>query len=373
MKEGDEDWQRSAKATLEGRAIYARGIPTDWTEKQLEDFFNFQGVVESVHLLPRREKHATRAFIVFATHEEAKGAAQVCDNLEVQDSTGNDFRLVCCLKRCAGQKPEQVAGSTELSKARQEGRSLYLSGLPASYQAQAVRALVEQHGYVEEVKLLPAAAHKALSCFAIMATTLEANAAIEGLDGLALEGHRVACTYPRPPKRSAEEQHHARQPPPPPPAKKAKVEIATTLLDIRGFPESSKPADVATAIEAGGRSVAFVEVVDKVAKVRLHSVEDARAVVEELNGFEVVPGCKLAVAPAQEAPAAAPLRRKRGKAVGRLAYNRAQYAAPTNAGGSWVKEEDFKKSAAAPSSRGQVSPYLKGGWGAAKPELDEEV
>jgi len=416
----EDRWQdqkkRNAQASKEGRAVYVRGIPPDWSHDQLMEFFGCQGKVDGVNLLPPRAKQPARAaFVNFETYEEATSAAQVCDNLTVQDSTGASFRLVCSLKHDVGKKVDYVSGFTELSKARQEGRSLYISGLPPFYEEEQLRDLVEVHGLVEEVKVLPQSNKKTLSCFVIMASPGEAATAIEGLDGQEIEGHVIACGYPRPPKRTREadeeepldefkdawqdEVQDGLPPPPPPPERPA----SPPFVELRGFPFETTAESVSAAIEAGGRSVQSVRVMPEgpascVAKVRMKTVEDSHAVVEELHNFEFMPGCFLQVslseasaASGQEPPVppAPPARRpqtqgrpaaaaagrpcagagaggprRRGRVVGRLAYDRSAYRG--TAANPWVTEDMASRGPQPPSyppprdgARPSLAPHLQ--------------
>ena len=193
----------NAAAASEGRAIYVRGIPTDWTQQQLSDFFSHQGAVQGVNLLPPRVGQTARAaFVNFETAEEASSAAEVCDGLPLDDPSGVQYNLVCSLKKGLTEKVSMVSGFSDLSKARQEKRAVYISGLPVGYDPEMVKSLLEQHvpDAVDAVNLLPPSRN--LSCFAIMRSPEDAALAISYLDGEAVDGKTLSVTYPRPPKRS---------------------------------------------------------------------------------------------------------------------------------------------------------------------------
>merc|ERR1711976_1138055 len=134
-----------------------------------------QGAVEGINLMPLKHgQNARAAFVNFETPDDAAGAAEVCDNLAVETMSGEPgkFRLVCSLKRAPGKKVDMVSGFSELSKARQEKRTVYMSGLPLEFNGDRVKKMLSAHGIVEDVKDLPASRNK--SCFAIMNTPEEA-------------------------------------------------------------------------------------------------------------------------------------------------------------------------------------------------------
>ncbi|CAE8629871.1 unnamed protein product, partial [Polarella glacialis] len=79
MEEGRWNNQRAKNesAASEGRALYVRGIPPEWTPEELTTFFTEQGEVEGVNLLPRKQgQRALAAFVNFESHEETLDAAK---------------------------------------------------------------------------------------------------------------------------------------------------------------------------------------------------------------------------------------------------------------------------------------------------------
>lgn len=278
----DEQKARNAAAAAEGRTVYVRGIPPDWSVEHLEKFMMHQGAVEGINLMPAKHgQNARAAFVNFETCTDAEGAAEVCDNLQVDAAHGGPgtFRLVCSLKKAPGKKVDMVSGFSDLSKARQEKRTVYMSGLPLDMGAERIRSMLTAHGTVEDVKELPASRNR--SCFAIMSLAEEAMRVIETLDGQMVDGKRISVTYPRPPKRTRGNEEES-------------------VVEIQGFPYASLPTEVSAAIEAGGREVSTVKMLrhesmnnQSIALVFMNSKEDAAAVVKELNGFEFMPGCIL--------------------------------------------------------------------------------
>jgi len=274
-------------AVEEGRSVQVQGIPPGWSLEQLNDFFNFQGTVDSVSLLPVPPDQKTRnALVNFATADEATNAAQVCDDLPVDDADGYAYRLSCQIKKEASRRVDYTTGYSQLSQARMEHRCLYVSGMHPEVDEAQVRLFLEPHGAVEEVVLLPAGA-ATLSCFASMCSAEDAETVVQELDGRDIAGKILAVGYPRPPKRQLERRS----------------EEKNVVLEIRGFPFSTSSRDISTAIEAGiSHRVQLVQVLQNehgqggsYALVRMESADDARAVIDELNGFEFMPGCALQV------------------------------------------------------------------------------
>jgi len=108
--------QRSgnARSALEGRAVYVRGIPPEWSTKRLREFFHDRWNVESVNLLPKKEQQQVQAaFINFVTAEDAADAVEVCDNHFVNDSAGQVFWLGCSIKKALDTRVDIVRVSNE--------------------------------------------------------------------------------------------------------------------------------------------------------------------------------------------------------------------------------------------------------------------
>jgi hypothetical protein len=167
-----------------------------------------------------------------------------------------------------------------------EHRCLYISGMHPEVDEAQVRLFLEPHGAVEEVVLLPAGA-ATLSCFASMCSSEDAETVVQELDGRDIAGKILAVGYPRAPKRQLERRS----------------EDPNLVVEIRGFPFATSSRDISTAIEAGiSHRVQLVQVLQNehgqggsYALVRMESADDARAVVDELNGFEFMPGYALQV------------------------------------------------------------------------------
>lgn len=248
------------------------------------EFFTHQGAVESANLMPPKPgQNARAAFVNFYDAITAENAAEVCDNLPVDSETfgPGSHRLVCSIKRAPGQKVDMVSGFSDLSKARQERRAVYISGLPIGYTSVAVRALLKSTGVVEDVKELPATRNQ--SCFALMSSSEEASDVIEQWDGQLVEGKQISVSYPKPPKRTRDPE--------------SSTEV---VVEVRGFPSDTLPTEVSSIIESGGREVLTVKMLrhnsldnTAMAIVHLRSIEDARGVVEEMSVLEIVPGVKL--------------------------------------------------------------------------------
>jgi len=278
---------QTPRAAEEGRSVQVQGIPPGWSLEQLHDFFSFQGTVDSVSLLPVPPDQKTRNAVVnFATADEATNTAQVCDDLPVDDADGNAYRLSCQIKKEASRRVDYTTGYSQLSQARMENRCLYISGMHPEVDEAQVRLFLEPHGAVEEVVLLPAGAATE-SCFASMCSAEDAETVVQELDGRDIAGKILAVGYPRPPKRQLERRS----------------EDPNLMVEIRGFPFATSSRDISTAIEAGiSHRVQLVQVLQNehgqggsYALVRMESADDARAVVDELNGFGFMPGYALQV------------------------------------------------------------------------------
>lgn len=297
----EEDTNRSeqkvknAAAAEEGRVVYVRGIPPDWAKEKLDDFFKLQGDIESINLMPPKPGQTARAaFVNFAEASDAENAAQVYDNMQVEaaapgpgpSGTGTIYRLACSLKKAPGQRVEMVSGFSDLSKARQERRCVYISGLPMGMAVGEVGEVLREFGLVEDIKELPAtkASSRNLSCFAIMGTSEEAVRAIENLDGKQIRGQRVSVTFPKPPKRTRDESG-----------------AIVPTVEVRGFPKDVLPTEVGNIVEANGISVESVKILrheslneEAIALVHTRTAKDAEMVQEMLDGkFEFLPGVPL--------------------------------------------------------------------------------
>ncbi|CAE8632375.1 unnamed protein product [Polarella glacialis] len=84
-------------AAAEERIIRVNGIPPEWTVFDLRTFFEEQGEghVESANLCRQKLGHSCSAYAIFQYREEALLAARITDRLEVRDSRGQCFELIC--------------------------------------------------------------------------------------------------------------------------------------------------------------------------------------------------------------------------------------------------------------------------------------
>eukprot|EP00405_Crypthecodinium_cohnii_P042814 CAMPEP_0206550576 /NCGR_PEP_ID=MMETSP0325_2-20121206/15059_1 /ASSEMBLY_ACC=CAM_ASM_000347 /TAXON_ID=2866 /ORGANISM="Crypthecodinium cohnii, Strain Seligo" /LENGTH=708 /DNA_ID=CAMNT_0054050269 /DNA_START=111 /DNA_END=2240 /DNA_ORIENTATION=+ len=287
----DDDWKdwkqskrpRGGKATAElkaaneaaaaeGRALYVRAIPQDWDTKMLHSIFEAYGTIESANLMPIKENQTGRAaFINFTEPEACQTAAEVCDNQPVESKDGSQLHnLVCSIRQGPGQKTERVSGFSDMSKARQERRVVYMAQLPMEFEESNIRSTVAPHGVVESVKMLPSVRNKA--CFVVLSSQTEAVEVIEQLDGATLCGRRVSVTYPHPPKRTRDQNA-------PPDA-----------IEVRGFSKDTLPTEVSYFIEACGWPVESVKMLrhdslenEAIAIVHMKKTDDVQAVMEHLN------------------------------------------------------------------------------------------
>jgi len=120
LKHGTNDQRTlNAKAASEGRVVYVRGIPADWSVAHLEDLFGNMHTLESVNLLPQREgQRARAAFVNFTTCNAAEQAVAAYDQLQVQNAKGEDvFWLGCSLKASLNTKVEIATHNTNVPSA----------------------------------------------------------------------------------------------------------------------------------------------------------------------------------------------------------------------------------------------------------------
>jgi len=313
MEEGQWQAQKAAneRAAIEGRCIYIRGVPPEWSTTELEDFLlnsgaTEEGKIESANMLPLKQgQAAVAAFVNFHTAEDANNAAQACDNTPVTIGYKR-YNIACSIKRAPGQKVAIVSGFSDLSQARQEKRSVYMSGLPIEFNEKQIRELLEEHGaVVEKVNMLPGgttAETRNLSCFAIVGTSEQAANCIAQLDGTVVSGKRLSVNFPRPPKRTKQQDHYAE-----------------TIVEIYGFPREATSYEVQEALEVSGIQVHTVKILRhesmkegeedySIALVYLATLQDAEGLVLAMDGLEYGTGwCLKANIRAEEGYSAGPV------------------------------------------------------------------
>lgn len=99
----------STMACNEGRAVYVRGIPPDWSVADLRQFFERWWALESVRLLPKAAGQRTCAgFVNFWTTADATEAVGELDHYKVEGPRGQEFWLSVSLKGAAHTKVEVV-------------------------------------------------------------------------------------------------------------------------------------------------------------------------------------------------------------------------------------------------------------------------
>lgn len=102
-------FEQNAVAAAEGRVLYVRGLPHDWSVESVTGHFEAYGQVEGVNLLPRKAgQRAQAAFVNFCQPEDAAHAANVCDGLTVEGNSGDCYWLGCSLKHSAQNKVDIV-------------------------------------------------------------------------------------------------------------------------------------------------------------------------------------------------------------------------------------------------------------------------
>jgi hypothetical protein len=171
-----------------------------------------------------------------------------------------------------------VSGFSDLSIARQEKRSLYVSGLPFGTSEKSVEAAFTKHGFVEKVNMLPRYNDKTnCSCFVIMATNAEAMICVKELDGSYFEERRISVNFPKPPKRT-----------------KTIVEDQDACVEINGFPATTTATYISEAVSACEFDVVTVKILrhetmgdTHVALVFLSSMDHALKCVEAFDTFVV--------------------------------------------------------------------------------------
>lgn len=110
----------NAAAAAEGRAVYVRGIPLEWSVMHLKQFLGDPLTVESANMLPIKVGQRGRAaFVNFLTPNDAEAAVKAHDHERVENSVGETSWISCNLKRDAQQKvditkPSYNHGPTEI-------------------------------------------------------------------------------------------------------------------------------------------------------------------------------------------------------------------------------------------------------------------
>lgn len=323
MEEDKWQAQKSAnnRAAQEGRCIYIRGLPAEWSTTELEEFLlnsgaTEDGKIESSNMLsPKPGQTAIAAFVNFYSAEDANNAAQACDNTPVY-LDHKKYNIACSIKRAPGQKVAIVSGFSDLSQARQEKRSLYMSGLPIEFTEWQIRELLEEHGAgVEKVNMLPGGTTvetRNLSCFAIVGTAEQAAHCIEKLDGKAVCGKKLSVNFPRPPKRTKQVDHYAE-----------------TIVEIIGFPREATSYEVQEVLEVSGKQVHTVKILRhesikegeedcSIALVYLATLQDAEQIVKDMDGLDYGTGSVLR----------AKIRAEEGYSAGPAALENDQSATP---------------------------------------------
>lgn len=294
-------------AVNEGRSLYVVGLPPMWTPKQLEDFFSHQGKVHRAHMMAVKPGTGTRAaFVNFANADDATSAAEVCDQLEIEDR-GDKYTLTCSIKQRTGEKTYGKkhspfsAGYVDHNRARTEMRVAFVSKLPLDVQELQIRSLSQPYGTVEEIHMLPSNGINQ-ACFITMASAGEAGILIQSLNGASFYGNVLTACYPR------EREDKKRKRPP------AEEQADEFVVEIRNFPHWTETEDLKAVLETARHEVQRLKILNhdpkgqaSLARAHFDSLEAMHTVVKMLNGFEFTPGYPLqlaAVPPASQRHAA---------------------------------------------------------------------
>lgn len=295
VRKKEEVLAESQAAVDEGRSMYCVGVPPMWTTKQLEDFFAHQGKVDWVHLMPVKAGTGTRAcFVNFATAEGATSAAQVCDQLEIEEN-GKSYVLTCSIKQRFGEKTygKTVSAYSAGFRGRdiplEEGRKVFLGKLPAGISIEEVQRLCKPYGGVEDVFLLPSNGMNQ-AAFVSMETPAEAAWLIASLNGAQMYGSVLQAAY-------AVEK----------PDKKRKREKTTPdddedyfVVEISNFPFWTTVDDLKATLEDSGLEIERVRILNhdpnakrSLARAYVTEEKTMNTAAKLLHGFEFTPGYPL--------------------------------------------------------------------------------
>lgn len=281
-------------AVNEGRSLYVVGLPPLWTPNQLLDFFSHQGKVLRAHMMAVKPGTGSRAaFVNFVSAEDATSAAEVCDQLEVEDR-GETYTLTCSIKQRTGEKTygkktsPAASGGADHHKARDEMRVAFVSRLPLEVDEVQIRGMAEPYGAVEDVYLLPSN-NINQACFITMASAGGAGLLIQGLHGASVGGSVLVACYPR------EREDKKR--------KRVDDQGDEYVVEIRNFPHWTETEDLRAVLESSKHEVQRLRILNhdpkgqaSLARAHLTSAEAMHEVVRMLNGFEFTPGYPLQLA-----------------------------------------------------------------------------
>lgn len=288
---GDRSEDPHEKALHEERSLLCVGLPSLWTAEQTKDFFSqYEGEVEAVYVGGLRGKNVRTSSIDFTTAEGARNAALECDRMEIK--YGEDtFYLICSIRYkvegTLGSKmtfPGRAGGEGDGKLAQAEGRSVYLSKIPAGTSEEQITELIEDFGDVEAVYMLPSNGFS-MACFVSMVSPGEAAFAIRGLNNAQALGTIISASYPI-------EKNLKRKKPHP-----EDETIPWYPVELRNFPHWTLCDDIKATILSVGPASQRVRVIHydpepslSVARAYFREEEDRDAILKALTGHEISPG-----------------------------------------------------------------------------------
>lgn len=285
----EEVTQANKRAVDEGRALHVAGVPPMWTPKQIEQFFNHQGSVDWVHILPVQGTSGHRAAIInFSTTADATRAQEVCDKLEIEDG-GKQFLITCSVKRYH-KKREAV-----YAKARLEGRTVFLSRLSMDMLEAQLRPIGETFGNVEDARMLPNLNGRFQAAFVTMTTPEEAQNMILGLHDTEVLGSRITAAIAKP------KEDHLK--------KRKRDDTSEFFVNVANFPEWTEEDDLKAIVESADLHVVGVHIIshnsdpqNSLARVYFSDAYSPNLALA-LDGCEFTPGFSLQIRAAPALPA----------------------------------------------------------------------
>lgn len=292
----DEVKERNLRSMVEGRCVQCTGIPSIWSTSRVEEFFAHQGEVQSVHLVPvKSSQESTRTVLVnYMTPEGAKEAINIIDKLELEDN-GVTVRLSCSKKWPYPERdPVKRAmglGLYDSMKAREEGRTAYITRIPSQVTEQDLQELASHYGACEQVKILD---HKGptQAAFINMASPGEVAYLIQCLNNANVWGGNIGADFPK------EVVKRRRKPEP------EEEGVDWFVAEFRNFPHWTTEDDLKATVKATGQLVRRCRVACinanpmlSIAKCYFEEPHQMQAAVIALRGYEFSPGYQLMVEP----------------------------------------------------------------------------
>lgn len=298
-----EERANNKQASEEGRCLYCSGVPGLWTPRQIQDFFSMQGDIERVHLLPASDRNTRAVFINFAGEGDALKAAEVCQNLDIEDK-GQQYTLQCYVRRhgVAEKRKMPLSGA----RAQAEGRRLFMS-VPPGLEKEQIQTLIKQYATIEDLHMLPNTGQNQ-ACIVTTADAQQSEFLIQNLNELPLMGNVIRVSYAR--EKAQDQQMKKFRP-----AQSQEIPAPISnegyfVLQVQNLPEWMTAEGLKLTIDGAlaplrapdgssmtvqGTEIRSENKADKTCVARAHFLtsESMNAALQILQGFELSPGFPL--------------------------------------------------------------------------------